>query len=565
VAPGLTLAATINPDFGQVEADPAVVNLGAFETFFSERRPFFVEGADKLNFNNSFYSRRIGRSPQRSASAPEGGYVEQPVNTTIIGAVKLTGKVGNFAVGGLHAVTSAEQARIASGPSLAITETPVEPTTNYSVARVSREFADNSRLSFMVTSTQRSLTDELRFLPGSAVVGGMDGDWRFGGKYSLAGFWTGSTVRGDATAIDRLQRSNVHSFQRPDARTLTYDPTITTLNGHSGGFDINKIGGTRTRFNLNAGYRSPGFDVNDLGFRNRADQVWQGAWFQIRSDVPKGKVRRKNLNFNQWAGWNFDGDRQDLGGNINSHWTFTNNWSIGGGVNANASVFSDRHTRGGPGSLVPGNFNGWNYLDTDNRRFVTLNLYSEWYNNRTGSRNWYFSSGVTLRPAAALSTSVSIDTSHNINDSQWVRNLESDGRTRFVFGHLDQRTVSMTLRVNYTIRPTLTVQLYGRPFISAGAYSDFKELTNGRASSDADRYTSFDYTDNPNFRTRSFRMTNVVRWEYQPGSTLFVVWQQGRQDSGSQGDLRLSRDLGVTFNAPAENTFLIKASRWFDF
>jgi hypothetical protein len=565
VAPGLTLAATVNPDFGQVEADPAVVNLGAFETFFSERRPFFVEGSGTLSSNDFFYSRRIGRAPQRSVSAPEGGYTDQPSNTTILGAVKLTGKVGKFAVGALHAVTSSEDAEIASGANLAVSKTPVEPTTNYSVARVSREFANNSRLSFMATSTKRSLKDELRFLPSSAVLGDIDGDWRFGGKYSISGFWAGTTVKGDAQAIDRLQRNNGHSFQRPDARSLTYDPTNTSLNGHSGGINLDKIGGTRTRFNFNAGYRSPGFEVNDLGFRSRADQIWQNSWVQIRSDVPKGKVKRKNINFNQWGGWNFDGDRRDLGGNINSHWTFVNNWSIGGGVNYNTEIFDDRKTRGGPGALIPGNLNGWNYLDTDNRKFATVNLYWEWYNNRTGSKNWYWSNGVTLRPTASLSTSVSLSWSHNINDSQWVSNVESDGRTRFVFGHLDQHTANVTVRVNYTIRPTLTVQIYGAPFASAGDYSGFKELVNGRARIDKDRYASFAYTGNPNFRIRSFRTTNVMRWEYQPGSALFVVWQQGRQDFAQRGDLRFTRDIGGSFTAPASNTFLVKMSRWFEF
>jgi hypothetical protein len=566
VLPGLTLTGTVNPDFGQVEADPAVVNLGAFETFFSERRPFFVEGADTLSYNDLFYSRRIGRSPQRVADAPDGGYADQPANTTILAAAKLTGKVGRFAVGALHAVTSGERARLASGPALAISQTPVEPTSNYSVGRVSREFANNSRLSVMMTSTVRSLPSELTFLPASAFVGDVDGDWRFGrGRYSLTGAWTGSTVRGSAEAIDRVQTSNVHSLQRPDARRLDYDPTRTSLDGHSGSLSLSKISGTRTLFNVNAGFRSPGFEVNDLGFRSRADQIWQEAWFQVRDDVPKGRVRRKNINFNQWSGWNYDGDRRDLGGNLNSHWGFTNNWEIGSGFSFNATTFDDRRTRGGPGSLVPGNLSGWGYVNSDNRKIASFNHETDWSTNRQGSYNWFVANGVTLRPATAISLSVSFNVSHNVDHSQWVTNLEATDATHYVFGHLDQRTLSLTLRANYTLRPTLSVQVYGQPFVSAGAYSRFKELVDGRAAADADRYASLAYSDNPDFRVRSFRMTNVLRWEYRPGSVLFAVWQQGRSDSGPQGDLRFGRDLGATFVAPADNTFLLKISRWFDF
>ncbi len=282
VAPGLTLTATINPDFGQVEADPAVVNLGAFETFFAERRPFFVEGSGNFSLDMDcndgqctglFYSRRIGRAPHRFMSAPEGGFAAQPSNSTILGAAKLTGRVGKFTVGALNAITTREDAEIASGADLSRSRSPVEPASSYSVGRVSREFANNSRLSFLMTSTNRRLTDELRFLPSSAVTGGVDGDWRLGRRYSLTGYWAGSSVRGSADAIDRLQRSNVHSFQRPDAGHLTYDPTRTSLSGHAGSMNVNKIAGQRVRFSSNVGYKSPGFDINDLGFQQRADEI----------------------------------------------------------------------------------------------------------------------------------------------------------------------------------------------------------------------------------------------------------------------------------------------------
>ena len=563
---GLTLTGTVNPDFGQVEADPAVVNLGAFETFFEERRPFFVEGSGNFTFNNMFYSRRIGRRPQGSVSAPDDGFVTQPVNSTVLAATKLTGRVGGFAVGALNAVTAAEHATVASGPALERSSSPVEPTTSYSVARASREFASKSRLSFMMTSTNRWLTDELRFLPQSAYTGAVDGDWRLrSDRYSLSGFWAGSSVHGDSEAIDRIQRSNVHSFQRPDADHLEYDPTRTSLGGHSGGASFSKISGQNTRGNVNVGYRSPGFEINDLGFQSRADEIWQNAWFQIRSEHHGKYIRFKNINFNQWSGFNFGGDRRQLGYNINSHWTFNSGWGFGSGVNYNTERFDDRHTRGGPGALIPRNINQWGYLDTDNRRLVTVNFFGSWFNDLEGSHGWDSNVGVTVRAGTALTINPRLEYGRNLSETQWIENLDDEGGTHYVFGRIDQTTVAVSLRANYTLRPTLTLQIYARPFASAGAYSNFKELVDGRAAVDDDRYRPFAYDDDPNFNVLSFRMTNVLRWEYRPGSALFVVWQQGREDQLAYGAFRLGRDLGGVFDAPSSNTILIKVSRWLNF
>jgi hypothetical protein len=563
---GLTLTGTVNPDFGQVEADPAVVNLGAFETFFEERRPFFVEGSGNFSFNNLFYSRRIGRQPQRSLSAPDDGFVTQPSNSTVVAAAKLTGRVGAFAIGALNAVTAAEHATVASGPALARSTSPVEPTTSYSVARASREFANKSRLSFMMTSTNRRLSDELRFLPRSAYTGAVDADWRLrSDRYSLSGFWAGSSVRGDAEAIDRIQRSNVHSFQRPDAEHLDYNPARTSLGGHSGGMSLGKISGQTTRGNVNVGFRSPGFEINDLGFQSRADEIWQNAWFQIRSERHGKYIRYKNINFNQWSGFNFGGDRRQLGYNINSHWTFNSGWGFGSGINYNTERFDDRHTRGGPGGLIPRSINQWGYLDTDNRRLVTVNFFGAWFNDLQGSRGWDANVGVTVRAGTALTINPRLEYSRNLSRTQWIDNIDDDAGTHYLFGRIDQTTVGVSLRANYTLHPALTLQIYARPFVSAGAYSGFKELTNGLARHDDDRYRPFDYDDDPNFNVLSFRTTNVLRWEYRPGSVLFVVWQQGREDSRADGAFRLGRDLGGAFDAPASNTILIKVSRWLNF
>jgi len=573
LTPGLTLTGTVNPDFGQVEADPAVVNLSAFETFFSERRPFFVEGSGIFRFDidcndgscsGLFYSRRIGRSPHGDVDVPDGGYSAAPSQTTILGAAKVTGRVGGFSVGVLNALTGEETGRASDADGVR-TRTVVEPLTNYTVVRATREFANQSSLGFMVTTTNRALTDNLApTLADSAYTGGVDWDWRIRKNYSLSGSWAGSSVRGSAEAIAELQQSNTHSFQRPDAGHVEFDPMRTSLDGHSGVLSISKIGGERVRFNSNVAFKSPGFDINDLGFMRRADQRTTGNWLQWRHERPSKYLRSFRINFNQWAGWNFDGDRLFVGGNINAHATFINNWGAGFGFNVEGRGFADRLTRGGPGGYEEGYRIQWGYANTDDRRLVFADMFVGHGSDRHGSWFGDLNPAVTVRPTSALSVSLGVRYSRNVTDSQWIEQV-TDPDTHYVFGRLNQTTVGLTTRVNYTMSPTLSLQIYAEPFVSAGAYSSFKELVDGRAARYEDRYAPFAHGDNPDFNYKSFRTTNVLRWEYRPGSTLFVVWQQRREDDAGLGDFRFRRDFGDVFRAPASNVLLVKLAYWLNF
>jgi hypothetical protein len=564
VTPALTLSATVNPDFGQVEADPAVVNLGAFETFFNERRPFFVEGSGNFASDckdcNLFYSRRIGRAPRGFPQLADGEFMVRPGQSTILGAGKLTGRVGKFSVGVLGAVTQEESATIAFGT--ARRSSVIEPQSYYSVSRVKREFADQSSVGLILTTTNRSLTETLSFLPSGAITGGGDANWRLGQRWSLDFNWAGSRVEGSTEAITLLQRSNVHSFQRPDAEHVDVDPQATTLSGHSGSVAFNKIAGERTRLNFSVGYLSPGFDTNDLGFLTRADAVPQNAWFGLRWNKPGKYVRSKNLNFNQWSNHNFDGDRRDLGYNVNSHWTFTNQLNVGGGFNINTDNIDDRMTRGGPAGRYEGNINSWQYLNTNDSKMVQFYWNSNFGNDFEGSRWWGVEPGITLKPASALSLEFSIGYNDNKNDAQWVQAVTAGGSTRYVFARLEQVTTSMTTRVNYTLTPTLSVQVYAQPFVSAGVYSNYKELVRPLADRYADRFAPFAYDGNADFNVLSFRTTNVMRWEYKPGSALFVVWQQGREGFTQRGNYSFSRDFGDVFGTPASNTLLVKLAYW---
>jgi hypothetical protein len=274
-------------------------------------------------------------------------------------------------------------------------------------------------------------------------------------------------------------------------------------------------------------------------------------------------VRTRNFNLNQYSGWNFGGDRMYLGANINTHWTFTNYYSVGAGFNVDAAPFRDRVTRGGPGVLGNPGKNLWYYANTDNRKALSF-FYNggHWADAKNSSRHDVMP-GVNWRATSSMSLHVGLRYFINNDDSQWVENQAlANGAQRYVFGRIKQRTMSFNTRFNYTMTPALSLQVYAEPFVSAGEYSNYKELVDGRAEQYEERYRPFDYNRSADFNIRSFRTTNVLRWEYRPGSSLFLVWQQGKSDYEEHGDFRFGRDFSGVFSAPSRNVFLIKFSYW---
>jgi hypothetical protein len=570
LTPGLTMTATINPDFGQVEADPAVVNLTAFETFYPERRPFFVESSGNLRFDldcndgactGLFYSRRIGRQPHGSPDIPEGGFASVPLQTTIIGAAKVTGRAGAFSIGALNAVTAEEQASLSLG-SRGASET-VEPLTNYALVQAKREWSNQSSLGFMLTSTARRITPDVGYLPSMATTGGVNWDWRLKDpRYAVTGYWSGSAVQGGAEAIDALQQSPVHYYQRPDAGHLDYDPAATSMRGHAGMVGFQKIGGQKIRFSFTGTYKTPGFEVNDVGYVRRADAIQQSSWIQFRWDTPTRISRSFRLNLNQWAGWNFGGDTRFTGANVNAHVTFPSNWAAGAGFNAEGAGIDDRSTRGGPSMLSKRGANVWYYLESDGRRAVNGGWMGFYFRDETGSTAWRADPQIEWRPTSFLALSLGVGFEKMNEDTQWVENVAGPDATHYVFGRIEQTTVALPVRINYTITPTLSVQVYAEPFVSAAAYGGFKELARPRATPFASQFDAIAYAGNPDFTYQSFRSTNVLRWEFKPGSALYVVWQQGREDTSGVGRLRFRHDIGGLFGIPANNVFLVKCSYW---
>jgi hypothetical protein len=336
------------------------------------------------------------------------------------------------------------------------------------------------------------------------------------------------------------------------------------MGGHGGSLSFGKISGDRTRFNTYVGYKTPGFETNDLGFQRRADEKTMSNWFQYRDFVPGRFVRNWNINFNQWAGWNFGGDRTYSGGNINTHWTWINNYSAGMGVNLNTAPLRDRITRGGPAVLGNRTTSVWFYANTDQRKDLSFSYNGYYEADAFGTYRANVHPSFNVRPTSALLLQAGLRWDTNNDDAQWVENeTGDDGVTRNVFGRIEQKTVAMTLRFNYTLTPNLSVQTYAEPFVSAGHYTNFRELVDGRHPVYAERYRPYDYTGAADFNIRSFRTTNVLRWEYKPGSQFFVVWQQGRYENvRDYGRFQFDRDFNGLFATPSKNVFLVKFTYW---
>ncbi len=588
ITSNLTLTGTINPDFGQVEVDPAVVNLGQFETFFPEKRPFFTEGAQiftfgqgpaqsRFNFNlyppQFFYSRRIGRSPQGGVSAD---FVDEPGQTTILGAAKLTGKVGNgWSVGVLDALTDREtgkfESRVQNSDGTLTTDRwsqTVEPTTNYLVARSTKEFGETSRIGVLFTSTNRRLPTELLGLRRSAYELGVDGYTLFHKKDWLFEWLAGSTrVEGTPEAIDATQTNSAHRYNRPDADYLKYDPTRTSLSGWGGRAMLGKQTG-KWRPNIQIQAYSPGFDVNDVGYMQRVDVINTHAVLYYDDQ----DVHKYTREISVWAGkyqnWNFGHDLFSNGVYGNWYVQALNYWYTFGSGGWDATTLDDRKTRGGPLATSPGDKYISLGFGNDSRKKIYFEVSGDHTTDAEGGSEAMGMLSVTYRPTPAIKFSVApmYQTVNNI--TQYVTTLDDPTATatygkRYVFARLEQHTLDIGTRAEWTVNARLSFQLYLQPFIASGGYSEYKALARPRSGD----YTalSADATGaipNPDFNLRSVRGSAVVRWEFRPGSALYVVWNENRSDQVPYGNFRLRRDLSALPSALSKDVFLIKVSYW---
>lgn len=600
----LILDATVNPDFGQVEVDPAVINLSAYETYYSEKRPFFIEGASIFRFGHGgatdfwgfdwgnpsfFYSRRIGRSPQ-GLDDLDYDYADSPLWTTILTAAKLTGEIGKgWKMGFLNALTSREYAEIDLGGERS-TEA-VEPFSYYGVLRTQKEFNEGRQgLGLIATSVIRDLRTEnlTSFLNKNAFALAIDG-WTFLDKkkvWVVAGWLGGTTVSGSTEVITSLQESSLHYFQRPDADHVELDEEATSLSGWSARFTLNKQKGN-IMLNAAVGAISPGFDSTDLGFQWRGDIINGHIGLGYRWLKPGKIFRTAWLIGATHRNYDFGGIKNSEAYYLLGGGQFKNYW--GGEILTAYSpdALSNNLTRGGPLMLHPAyTFTRINFY-TDDRKPVVASIFGTYFENTAGSREWTAKLSLKIKPSSNLSISLGPGYGYENSVSQWVDNIEDSLMTdtfgtRHIFSTLKQKTIYAEIRLNWTFTPKLSLQVYLQPFIANGQYSGFKELAqpetfNFNVFGEGNSTISYDedydeyfidpdgpgaaegfYVENPDFNLKSLRGTVVLRWEFRPGSILYLVWTQNRSDDSNPGDFQFGRDFGDLFSATGTNVFMLK-------
>ena len=609
IGSNLTLDGTINPDFGQVEVDPAVVNLSAFETYFQEKRPFFVEGANIFSFgyggsNNNwgfnwgnpefFYSRRIGRQPQGDVG--DNSYVNYPTETKILGAAKVSGKIGeNWSLGAVNAVTERTFAEVDYEGKRSSVE--VEPLTNYGILRSQKEFNGGKQaLGMIFTSVNRDLRnpDLKSTLSNQAYSFGLDG-WTFldsSETYVLTGYAAGSYVKGSKEYLVNLQEAPLRYMQRPDAKHDRLDSNRTALSGFVTRFALNKQKGN-FYINTALGVVSPGFETNDAGFQWKANAINSHFVLGYRWFDPDNIFRNKNVYFGIAREFDFDGNITNNVLGYLSNAQFLNYYGFYFNVFYIGEVYSRNATRGGPLVRNPGgteiDIGGY----SDSRDEIVLSYDGYYFGNDWGSRYLSSSFGIEWKPTTSLNLTIGPYIERNLTKVQWVTNVDDPTavntyKARYVFSELNQKTISANIRVNWTFTPKLSLQLYVQPLISVGDYNSFKELakpgtkdynvygSNGSTieyDKNNDEYTvdpdgsgpaeKFTF-DNPDFNFKSIRANLVLRWEFLPGSAFYFVWQNNKENYDDPGSFYFKRDFKNLISARPDNIYLIKFSYWMD-
>jgi hypothetical protein len=602
----LTLDATFNPDFGQVEVDPAVVNLSAFETFFPERRPFFIEGSNIFSFgdmrtqNSSngftfFHTRRIGRQPQRSIDGDDVAFVDTPNETTIAAAAKLTGRSrGGWSIGVLDAVTTREEARFrdVSGDDH---RTIVEPRANYFIGRLKRDLRQgNSTVGFAATAVNRDLEDDALtpLFRKAAYVGGLD--WQHSWKnrtWAFDGAFVVTHNVGSAEAIDALQTAPQRYLQRPDREHYRRDPTKTSLTGYVHEMTLAKTSGLHWTGTLTYQDYNPNFEINESGFLGETDMRGIAPLIAYSENRP-GKYLRNYQQYLFWnPSWTYDGDMTFNGVGSITTFELKNFWNYFIRFDWRPPVLDMGLTRGGPMAGVVRSGGAQFQVNSDRRKRYTYGLYTSYSYNVAGGRGVNIQPYTTLRPTTALRISLNPTWNRTHAIAQFVTRVTDPLATttfgsRYIFATIDQRTLAMVTRVDWTFTPKLSLQVFAQPLIASGDFKDYKEFDRPRSFAfqiygkdkgtitrdDAtDQYTvdpdgpgdapSFSFNER-DFNRRSLRGNAVLRWEYRPGSALFLVWQQSRFGSIPDGEFDFGRDADALVNTQPQNVFVIKGTWW---
>ncbi|QQS51719.1 MAG: carbohydrate binding family 9 domain-containing protein [Bacteroidota bacterium] len=603
----LTLDITVNPDFGQVEADPSEVNLTTFETYLPEKRMFFIEGRNILSHqitpggpfysDNLFYSRRIGKQPSIWPELDDNynEYADMPDNTTILTAIKLTGKTRKgLSIGLMENLTLEEKAEVAreipngTTPSYSYRSEIAEPLTNYLAGRIEQDLNhSNTRVGAMFTATNRNLfTPELmQSLPLSACTGGVNFNHEWKDKtYYLNLNLVASEVHASKEKLSEMQNSSPHYFQRSDAPHIEVDSTKTKLTGTGGSIQLGKAGNGKWRFLSWVTYRSPELNLNDMGYMVRNDEVQEIFWIQYAENAPKGFYRSYSINFNQWVGTTTAPEYLYLGFNLNGGLQYKNHWETWAGFSRDARSVSTQTLRGGPSLLYDGYTDLFVYANTDGRKKIQLGLGASGGAQdgfTTKNQSVYGEIGLQLSDAIKVTLEPAFRTSYD--ELAYVSNADYQELTRYVRGTINRQESSLVMRFTINLTPDFTIQGYAMPFVSTASYTDFKYITESKAADFDHRFAMYapeqirfeddeylvdenldgtsDYSFNPNYKVLDFNSNLVLRWEYLPGSTIYIVWSQNRNSDSTEGTPRLNKDMyNLFYHTYPSNVILIKLS-----
>lgn len=600
----LILDFTVNPDFGQVEADPSAVRIDGFQNFFEERRPFFIESRNIFDYQLTgseaggdydsdllFYSRRIGGSPHGYPNLMDSEHAKVPQSASILGAAKFSGKTQKgWSIGILESITQREKAEIDLNGERH--KELVEPLTSYFVGRLQKDIDQGNTVIggiFTAVNREQGLSS---FLHRSAYSGGIDflHYWKNRTWY-VRGNAIFSRVAGTEEAILNTQTAFEHLFQRPNASHVEVDSSRTSLAGHGGTFRLGKIGGKQGKlgqvwkFESGVTWRSPELELNDIGFLLTADEVNHFTWVGLQFPRQFSIFRSCRLNYNHYSRWDFGGQFLFQLFNFNTHAVFKNNWVAGGGLSYNPLEISNNALRGGSSLRKPPGMGSFGYIGTDSRKkfFANFNFSHAWGFGKTVQFDDY-SLYMQLQPLDAFSLTLTPAYSRFWRrQDQYVDQVAYNGETRTIVSGVEQNTLRLTLRLNYNITPDLTVQYYGQPFITRPLYKNFGYVTNPLGKdfdSRFHRYTAqeispqedeysvdengdgqVDYVfQKPDFNFVQFRSNLVVRWEYKPGSEIYLVWSQGNTpDAFNDLDRPLATSLfDNLFDQQGRNIFLVK-------
>ncbi|MBI5868563.1 MAG: hypothetical protein HZB43_09785 [candidate division Zixibacteria bacterium] len=592
LGPNLTLDATINPDFGQVEADPAVVNLSAYETQYTERRPFFTEGNKLLQTQGPtyFYSRRVGGAPH--GPRPNDNYVDFPGTTTILGAGKVSGRLpSGTSIGFLTAVTDREMARSCDSASQPVSRTLVEPRAGYAVARVLQEFGKSkSTIGLVLTGVTRDLNahDALSgSLRKNAITGGTDWRWRInGGEYELDGYAGFSHVSGERGAILATQESSARYFQRPDVSYLHLDTSRTSLTGYTASATINKRNAKHWLWGANVSLASPGFEINDAGYKQSADRVNEVVAVAYRENEPGPLLRNYSFRLEWDNTWNYGGVKQSTFFGLSGEATLKNYWNLSAGYNSSLRGQDDRATRGGPSMGSPFNWDAWAYVGNNYSAPIRYGLNADYGHSELGGWGYSFDPNIAARIGTRWGVSLAPHYNRSASTRQFI-GTDTTGHpaitygTRYLFSGIEQSTLSAQFRLNYFFTPNMSLEAYVEPFASSGRYYNFGEMRAPRDlalryyGTDGTTITrkedgSYEVTDGPDtlsipnqdYGYLSYRSNVVLRWEFHPGSTVYLVWQQNRTGDKDPGRLVRPGSLWDAWQSKGANFLAIKFSYW---